>query len=730
MTTPVRVTSLRAENRTDSTAVATATPRLSWKSASTINDWRQASAELELTTPTGTVTATVTGRDSVLVDWPFESLEPRAIYSLRARVTGEDGSTSEWSEPTGIVAGFLADGEWVASMIQAGAPTEDKQPFVARAKFEVTGDVKRAYLVATAHGAYQASVNGSDVDDQILKPGWTSYQWHLVHEFTEVTALLTAGSNTIDLTVAGAWYTENFVGLAKPYYGATPAVAAQLMIDYADGSTQVVATDGSWTTSVTGPLVSASIYGGETYDATRVLTDWTSAVVDTEPFPTPVGRTAPAVRALDTAVLDDAQAAAAWGDAATVVPWVLYERFGNVGVLREQFESMTGWTDALVGYSGDRWLWEDMFQFGDWLDPDAPPERPQDAKADPDLISSAYFYRSADFTARAAAVLGETAAVEKYTGIAAKVREAFLREYVSESGRMMSDAQTAYAVAIQFGLYRDEQQKQAMGDRLAYLTRASAYRIGTGFVGTPLITDALTRTGHLPIATRLLTQTENPSWLYPVTMGATTIWERWDSMLEDGTINPGEMTSFNHYALGAVADWLHRTVAGLAPAAPGYRVLEISPLPLDGFDYANAQHETPYGLASSGWHREGASIVVDVTVPANSSARVILPGSADVIEVGSGTYTWTVDASTDTPEYTPIGDRTPLATIIDDPEAYEAIWTAIAKHDEEHSRNFRKHTKWTPGRVLDEAIFLMMMPKAVRSEITANLEALNASRRV
>ena len=174
MTTSVRVASLRAENRTDSTDVATATPRLSWKSVSTGTDWRQATAELELTTDAGTQTATVSGRDSVLVDWPFAALSPRSTTTVRVRVTGEDGVTSEWSDPAEIIAGFLADGDWVASMIQAGASTEDKQPFVARAEFEVTGDVKRAYLVATAHGAYQASVNGSDVDDQVLKPGWTA----------------------------------------------------------------------------------------------------------------------------------------------------------------------------------------------------------------------------------------------------------------------------------------------------------------------------------------------------------------------------------------------------------------------------------------------------------------------------------------------------------------------------------------------------------------------------
>ena len=217
-------------------------------------------------------------------------------------------------------------------------------------------------------------------------------------------------------------------------------------------------------------------------------------------------------------------------------------------------------------------------------------------------------FRSADLTARAAALLGETAVAEKYAAIAERVRRAFLAEYVTPAGRMVSDAQTGYALAIMFDLVAED-QRQALGDRLAELVRSGGYTIGTGFVGTPIVADALSRTGHLETATRLLTQTACPSWLYPVTMGATTIWERWDSMLPDGTINPGEMTSFNHYALGAVADWLHRVVAGLAPATPGYGVIRIAPQPLTGFDFAEARHLTPYGPASVRWDRDGDQVL-------------------------------------------------------------------------------------------------------------------------
>ena len=151
---------------------------------------------------------------------------------------------------------------------------------------------------------------------------------------------------------------------------------------------------------------------------------------------------------------------------------------------------------------------------------------------------------------------------------------------------MASDAQTAYALALRFDLLPTEAQRRRAADRLAELVRREDYCIGTGFVGTPLVCDALVDAGFVDDAYHLLLQTQCPSWLYPVTMGATTVWERWDSLLPDGSINRTEMTSFNHYALGAIADFLHRVVAGLAPAEPGYRKLLVRPRPGGGLTHA------------------------------------------------------------------------------------------------------------------------------------------------
>ena len=169
----------------------------------------------------------------------------------------------------------------------------------------------------------------------------------------------------------------------------------------------------------------------------------------------------------------------------------------------------------------------------------------------------------------------------------------------------------------------------------------AGYTIATGFVGTPIICDALTETGHVDAAYALLLQEKCPSWLYPVLRGATTIWERWDAITPDGRVNAAgiEMLSFNHYAFGAVGDWLHRTVGGLAPDAPGYRRLRIAPQPGGALTSATARHDTPYGLAESSWHLDGGHIHLQVVVPPNTSATVVVPGG-DTVEVGSGTYEW------------------------------------------------------------------------------------------
>ena len=326
---------------------------------------------------------------------------------------------------------------------------------------------------------------------------------------------------------------------------------------------------------------------------------------------------------------------AVWSDAAVWVPWALWEAYGNESILSATFDSMASHVRTVRDALSPSGLWDTGFQFGDWLDPDAPPESPAQAKADTGVVATASAYRSAHLTARAAAILGHVDAQEEFEQLAQTLRAAFNSAYVAD-GRITSDCTTVYTLALVFGLLDDADRTWA-GDRLAELVAASGYRISTGFAGTPFITDALSSTGHIDEAYRLLLQEENPSWLYPVTMGATTVWERWDSMLPDGSINPGEMTSFNHYALGAVADWMHRVVGGLAPLVPGYRRVLIAPRPGGGLEWAESSLDSPFGPMSVRWQISEKGITIDVVLPAGITGVLRLDGHDD-LELNEGTH--------------------------------------------------------------------------------------------
>ncbi|MFD3653254.1 family 78 glycoside hydrolase catalytic domain [Streptomyces sp. NPDC058620] len=337
------------------------------------------------------------------------------------------------------------------------------------------------------------------------------------------------------------------------------------------------------------------------------------------------------------------QPGAAWGDVAALTPWVLYRRTGDLELLRRHFRTGRAWVDQVERLAGPGRLWDTGFQLGDWLDPAAPPEDPGDGRTDRYLVATAYFAHSARHLSWSARELGDTAAAHHYGALAEEIAAAFRGRYVLGDGRLTSDSPTAYCLAIAFGLLNTPDLCRLAGDRLAELVVENGARIATGFVGTPLICDALTETGHLDVAYRLLTQTECPSWLYTVTQGATTIWERWDSLRPDGTLNPGGMTSFNHYALGAVADWLHRTVGGITPTAPGYRTLTYRPRPGGGITWADTRHETPYGTAALSWRLEGDTMTARVTVPSGCHGSVELPGRAP-LSVGPGEHAFAAGA--------------------------------------------------------------------------------------
>lgn len=329
---------------------------------------------------------------------------------------------------------------------------------------------------------------------------------------------------------------------------------------------------------------------------------------------------------------------AVWGDASVLTPWVMYERFADDGVLAAQYDSARAWVERMIRQSGDSRLWKSGHQLGDWLDPNAPPHDPAGGPTDKYLVASAYFVYSTGRLADIAQLLGFDRDEVRYRQIALEARSAFRDEYVKPDGTLANDGQAAYALAIRFGLLTDEEALVA-GERLATLVREADNRIATGFAGTPIISDALTDADQEGAAFDLLLEDGCPSWLYTVRMGATTMWERWDSMLPDGSINPGEMTSFNHYALGSVADWMHRVIGGIESLEPGYRRVRLAPRP-GPLTSASARHDGPYGPITSAWDVVDGDFTLTAALPTGSSGLVVMPDGT-THEVGHGEYTFT-----------------------------------------------------------------------------------------
>lgn len=735
-----------------------------------------------------------------------------------------------------------------------GADAIGVQPDISRApilscdfRLEVGhGDVVRAVLSATAHGIYEAHLNGHPVSTALFTPGWTAYEWRLqVHQF-DLSGLIQA-ENRLDVLLGNGWWRGDFgFARAKANYGDRLAFLAGIDITYADGHTQRITSGTDWTAQAS-QVVTNSIYNGQTIDFTlapepltvetrefdtSVLVPAVSPVVSRQEtlrpqriWTAPSGATLidfgqnlvgwlrfevhgdPGTRvrlrhaevlldgelateplraaaATDIAALsggidrfeptltfhgfryaevtgwpgvltpDDIEAVvvhsdmlptgwfecsdprvnqlvsnarwgqrgnflevptdcpqrderlgwtgdiaafapsacfqydvadflhrwlldleaetraaggivplvvpdvlkhghmpdelqvsfvgpfAVWGDAAVWVPQALWNTYGDPERLAAHYPAMCMHVDGIAARLSPSGVWDTGNQLGDWLDPDAPPEHPGDAKADPAVIATACLYRSALFTAEAAAILGHSDDADRYQRLADTVRRAFTTHYVSADGRIVSDCATVYALAICFGLL-DPALEKAAGQRLVEVVREAGHRISTGFAGTPYVAWALSTTGHIDDAYRLLLQTECPSWLYSVGMGATTIWERWDSMLPDGSLNAGEMTSFNHYALGAVVDWLYQVVAGIQPALPGYAAVRLAPQPGPGLDWAKAALDSRHGRIECGWRRDDQAITVTASIPDGVQATLRMPdGTETPVPAGHHTIDW------------------------------------------------------------------------------------------
>jgi alpha-L-rhamnosidase len=317
----------------------------------------------------------------------------------------------------------------------------------------------------------------------------------------------------------------------------------------------------------------------------------------------------------------------AWGDAAIIVPWTLYLAYGDIRILENQYASMKAWVEYMHQRAGEDHLWTGDAHYGDWLAFATTKSDYPGATTDKDLIATGYYAWSTNVLAQIAAITGRTGDADKYNELNRKIKQAFVHEYVTPAGRLVSNTQTAYALALLFGLIPEE----LVSKSASYLAEdvQKMTHLTTGFVGTPLLCKALSDNGYAGLAFMLLMRKEYPSWLYPVTQGATTIWERWDGQKPDGSFQDVSMNSFNHYAYGAIGDWLYRYVAGIEndPKAPGYKHFSLHPHPGAGLTHASASLKTLYGTIKSEWKLENGSMTYSCSVPPNSSATVIFDHS-------------------------------------------------------------------------------------------------------
>lgn len=321
-----------------------------------------------------------------------------------------------------------------------------------------------------------------------------------------------------------------------------------------------------------------------------------------------------------------AQPSAGWGDVAVITPWTMYTVYGDKKLLENQYPGMKAWVEYIRKKAGDSYIWKGGSKYGDWLFYHPPVNNHTDADGytEHDFIATAFFAYSTSILAETAKALGKTEDAKMYTELFSKIKDVFINEYVTKAGRVGTNSQTSYVLALMFNLLPENLNKNA-AKFLADDIKSRGNRLSTGFLGTPYLCHVLSANGYTDVAYDLLLQEQYPSWLYPVKMGATTIWERWDGQKTDSTFQDEGMNSFNHYAYGAIGDWMYRVSAGIETKGPGYKHLLLQPHPTKKLGYSKASFESSYGKVASGWERKGNTIFVSVSIPSNSDATIVLP---------------------------------------------------------------------------------------------------------
>lgn len=352
------------------------------------------------------------------------------------------------------------------------------------------------------------------------------------------------------------------------------------------------------------------------YDAEKFFTKWLADLASDQHDDGYVGHVIPDL-------LQNPQASSAWGDAAAICPWQVYLAFGNKQILKNQYQSMKKWIDYITSTTTTKYLWTGGTHYGDWLGLDAP-SGSYKGSSNEDFIASAFYAYSTSLVIQAGTVLGEDVSelITLYENIVSTFQKTWPTYHT----------QTECVLAAHFKLAKN---CQAAADQLADMVRACGTKLQTGFVGTPYLLHVLSDYGYTDLAWDLLLRTKYPSWLYPVTKGATTIWEHWDGIMEDGSFWSKDMNSYNHYAYGSVADWVYGVAAGILPRkdAPGYAKVTIAPHPDKRLDWLRAELDTRHGHISSFWTKEDDSWRYEITIPVE--ADIVIDGVCHSVKAGS-----------------------------------------------------------------------------------------------
>jgi alpha-L-rhamnosidase len=821
-----------------------ASPVFSWKLPEGV--LRQSAYRLQTTASSGTWdSGWVPSDQSVFVPYQGPALRSRERVTWRVSYRDESGQEAGWSEQAHFELGLLEQADWTAKWIRPQTAADPRREPVAwlRRQFALDRPIAQARLYVTARGLFEVEINGRRVGQDHFANGFTSYKKRLDTLTYDVTGHLNTGNNTVQAALAKGWYAgrQGWSG-QMGLFGNDPALLLQLEIRLADGTSQTITSDENWEATWNGPILAASLYDGESYDARKAIDGWQPVRAEadlgtarltpkpfapvrqtqtlparqvTEPRPgrfvfdlgqnmvgwarikvpaeqgktitlrfsemlnpdgTPYTAAYRSAKVTDTvtaaqtgilqweprftfhgfrhvelsglpadarpqldwvtgvvlhtdlrptgrfvsshALLNQLQSNIIWGqrgnfldiptdcpqrderqgwtgdaqvfcgtsmfncdshafwkswlatmrddqlpdgnipfvipqtvmgggcpgwsDAATVIPWEIYIRTGDVSLLADNYgmmERLAEWyrTRTREGVVTGQWF------VGDWLQPYSPRREGDTTHT---LIGSAYQIRTVQIVADSARVLGKAADAAKYTEEVAALKKAFVAKYFDAAGRIRNatETQTSYLLALAFDLIPPE-LKPAAATHLVRLVHAADDHLRTGFLGTPHIVRILEETGHPDLAFKVLLNETYPSWFFSINQGATTLWERWNSYSREQGFGDVQMNSFNHYAYGAIGQWMYERLAGLTPdpAHPGYKHLFVRPLVTGPITSARAELETSYGKAMSAWTRNGTQVTLEVTVPPNTTATIHFPDGRAPATVGAGAHRYVVD---------------------------------------------------------------------------------------